>query len=89
MKAATRALVNVLKRGRRVHYEKQNVFVLLRRDGTVISFHERTVPDFFGSVAWRLSKRTSLLRSKPDPSLLVHALLDQGQFLPFDLVTQD
>ena len=57
---------------------KRHVYIFLRRDGTVITFHERGMADFFDPVAKRLRKSQSMLRRKPDASLLVHALLDNG-----------
>ncbi|KAG8902592.1 hypothetical protein FRB99_004332 [Tulasnella sp. 403] len=75
-RAADRALVETLKRGRRVQVRKQNVFIFLRRDGTVLSFHPSALEGFFDSIMRRIRRRKSNLRSKPDGSLLVHALID-------------
>ncbi|KAG8910147.1 hypothetical protein FRC00_008772 [Tulasnella sp. 408] len=77
-RTANTALVEALKRGRRVHITKQHVFVFLRRDGTVISFHGSRLYGLFEPIERRLKKSRSTLRLRPDASMLLHALIDHG-----------
>lgn len=85
-RTANTALVEALKRGRRVHITKQHVFVFLRRDGTVISFHGSRLYGLFEPIERRLRKSRSTLRMRPDASMLLHALLDHVVHRSIDLI---
>lgn len=85
-RTANTALVEALKRGRRVHITKQHVFVFLRRDGTVISFHGSRLYGLFEPIERRLKKSRSTLRLRPDASMLLHALVDHVVHRSMDLI---
>ena len=47
--------------------------------GTVITIHANKDANFGSSIVDRLRHRDGLLRSSPDPSLLVQSILDIGK----------
>ncbi|KXN84986.1 Magnesium transport protein CorA [Leucoagaricus sp. SymC.cos] len=68
--------LNALKRGERVDVEVSPMFIFLFRDGTVISIHSKPNLNFTAPITHRLRQTDTVLRQSPDPSILVHALLD-------------
>ncbi|KAF9444027.1 magnesium transporter [Macrolepiota fuliginosa MF-IS2] len=65
-----------LKRGERVDVDVSPMFIFLFRDGTIISIHSKSTLDFTAPITHRLRQPDTVLRTTPDPSILVHALLD-------------
>ena len=58
------------------------LFMLIKLiSGTVISIHPTPSLAFAAPIAFRLKSRDTVLRKSADPSLLLHALLDLGEFL--------
>ncbi|EJD54494.1 hypothetical protein AURDEDRAFT_148244 [Auricularia subglabra TFB-10046 SS5] len=60
----------------RVDVALNNLFILLWRDGTVISIYAKPGADYAAPILSRLKMRDSILRSTADPSLLVQSMLD-------------
>ncbi|KAJ3563082.1 hypothetical protein NP233_g9173 [Leucocoprinus birnbaumii] len=73
---AQRAALDALKQGERVDVDVSPMFIFLFRDGTVISIHSKPNLNFTAPIAHRLRQTDTVLRQSPDPSILVHALLD-------------
>jgi Mg2+ and Co2+ transporter CorA len=69
------AKLNALKKRDRVRVVIGNVFIFLFKDGTVISIHSRD-RSFGNQIYQRLVHSDTVLRKDPDPSLLVHAIVD-------------
>jgi len=69
------AKLNALKKRDRVRVIIGNVFIFLFKDGTVISIHSRD-RSFGNQIYQRLAHCDTVLRKDPDPSLLVHAIVD-------------
>lgn len=70
------ATLDVLKRGERVDVDISPMFLFLFRDGTVISIHTKSNLEFTSPISHRLRQPDTVLRKSPDPSILIHALLD-------------
>ncbi|KAE9404947.1 hypothetical protein BT96DRAFT_1015891 [Gymnopus androsaceus JB14] len=68
--------VEVLKQTERVNVNRFPIFILLTRDGTVITLHRTTNPKLMEPILARLSRSDTLLRSTNDASFLVQSLLD-------------
>lgn len=60
----------------RVDVALNNLFILLWRDGTVLSIYAKPGADYAAPIMSRLKMRDSILRSTADPSLLVQSMLD-------------
>ncbi|KAJ7485492.1 magnesium transporter [Mycena latifolia] len=70
------ATVQALKSGDRVKVKVAPIFIFLLRDGTVISMHSTPNLELTQSIALRLRRPRSDLRSSADASLLVQSLLN-------------
>ncbi|XP_006453892.1 hypothetical protein AGABI2DRAFT_189237 [Agaricus bisporus var. bisporus H97] len=68
--------LDALKRGERVDVDVEPMFIFLFRDGTVISIHPKVNLAFTAPIVFRLRQPDTVLRKSPDPSILVHGLLD-------------
>ncbi|KAF5352613.1 hypothetical protein D9756_006198 [Leucocoprinus leucothites] len=73
---ARKIALDVLKQGERVEVDVSPMFIFLFRDGTVISIHAKPNLNVTAPIAHRLRQTDTVLRQSPDPSILVHALLD-------------
>ncbi|KZT39500.1 hypothetical protein SISSUDRAFT_1020114 [Sistotremastrum suecicum HHB10207 ss-3] len=74
--AAQQATLDELKKGERVTVLLRNAFIFLRRDGTVISFHQDPHIDLVAPIVARLQQQETVLRRTAEASLLVYGLLD-------------
>lgn len=79
IRAADRANDALRKTEASVNVDVKNLFIYLGRDGTVISIHQAD-RGFGDPIYRRLRQRDGILRSTGDPSLLLQALLDLGEF---------
>ena len=79
IRAADRANDALRKTDASVNVDVQNLFIYLGKDGTVISIHQAD-RGFGDPIYRRLRQRDGILRSTGDPSLLLQALLDLGEF---------
>ncbi|KAG8846753.1 hypothetical protein FRB96_001778 [Tulasnella sp. 330] len=68
--------VNELKKGDRVEVNLQNLFVIMLRDGTLITIHQEPNNNFFAPIINRLRQRDTLLRNSSDASMLLQNVLD-------------
>ncbi|KZW00478.1 hypothetical protein EXIGLDRAFT_830641 [Exidia glandulosa HHB12029] len=74
---AERAELHVIKDDEdRTKLAMNNLFILLWRDGTVISIFAKPGSDFAAPIVSRLKSRDTILRATADPSLLVQSMLD-------------
>ncbi len=83
IRAADRANDALRRTEASVNVDVQNLFIYLGKDGTVISIHQAD-RGFGDPIYRRLRQRDGILRSTGDPSLLLQALLDLGEFTNVD-----
>ncbi|KIK68807.1 hypothetical protein GYMLUDRAFT_68637 [Collybiopsis luxurians FD-317 M1] len=76
LNAAAAVQIETLKQRDRVEVNAFPVFILLFRDGTVITLHRTTSIKLTEPIINRLSRPDTLLRTTSDPSFLVQSLLD-------------
>ncbi|KIK54135.1 hypothetical protein GYMLUDRAFT_48945 [Collybiopsis luxurians FD-317 M1] len=74
--AAATVQIEALKHRDRVEVNAFPIFILLFRDGTVITIHRTTSTKLMEPILNRLSRPDTLLRTTSDPSFLVQSLLD-------------
>ncbi|KAJ4473129.1 hypothetical protein J3R30DRAFT_3514880 [Lentinula aciculospora] len=75
-RAVASAQVEALKQRGRVEVNVFPIFILLSRDGTVITLHRTTNAKLTEPIRERLSRADTLLRSTCDASFLVQSILD-------------
>ncbi|KAG8992422.1 hypothetical protein FRB94_011612 [Tulasnella sp. JGI-2019a] len=68
--------VNELKKADRVQVNLRNLFVVMLRDGTLITIHQDPGNNFFAPILNRLRQRDTLLRNSSDSSMLLQNVLD-------------
>ncbi|KAG8846755.1 hypothetical protein FRB96_001780 [Tulasnella sp. 330] len=68
--------VNELKKGDRVEVNLRNLFIIMLRDGTLITIHQEPNNNFFAPIMNRLRQRDTLLRNSSDASMLLQNVLD-------------
>ena len=83
IRAADRVNDALRKTEASVNVDVENLFIYLGKDGTVISIHQAD-RGFGDPIYKRLRQRDGILRSTGDPSLLLQALLDLGEFINID-----